>query len=239
VGARRDGEKSGKPFVVGAAAAGMAFVYASAGITDPIPALREEAEATLGQPMGEFAASELWSSLGWAGIATGDLQQAEEDFVRGSSVSSIFTFTERPRLLVGRTLALIGLGRLEEAETVLVEASAFIRDRNLVAAMPLLSWAEGELLVATEAFEAAREPLAAAHEAALEQGRRCTLLPILGVRTRLAALTGDTAAADHYRTAALELIESITNGVVDQTLAEGLRTRWQSDLARRQVGFTS
>jgi class 3 adenylate cyclase/tetratricopeptide (TPR) repeat protein len=237
-GARRSGQRDGKPFVVGAAAAGMAFVYASAGITEPIAGLREEAEASFGMPMGEFLASELWSNLGWAGIATGDLVQAEEDFVRGLGVSSISTFLERPRLLLGRTLALIGLGRLDEAETVLAEARAFILDRKLVAAMPMLSWVEGELLVAGESFDAASEPLAAAHEAALEQGRRCTLLPILGVRTRLAALTGDTAAADHYRTAALELIESITDGVVDQTLADGLRTRWQSDLARRQVGFT-
>lgn len=238
VGARRTGQQFSRSFVVGGAAAGMAFVYAAAGMTDSVPSLRQEALSALQQPAGEYLASDLWANLGWAGMAMGDPVQAEEDFAHGLAASSAASFTARPRLLLGRTTALIGAGRLEEAATVLGEARAFIGDKNLVAAAPLLSWVEGEFLVATEELDAAAEPLAAAHEAALEQGRRCTLLPILGVRSRLAALLGDHQGAEHYRTTALELIEAIVGDIVDQSLAEGLRTRWQQDLARREVGFS-
>lgn len=238
VGARRTGRQYGRNFVVGGAAAGMAFVYASAGMTEPIPALREEALAVLGQPAGEFLASDLWANLGWAGLATGEVVQAEQDFVHGLAASSIVSFTARPRLLLGRTMALIGAGRLTEAASVLDEARNFIAEKRLPASAPLLSWVEGELLVATEAVEEAQAPLAAAHEAALAQGRRCTLLPILGVRSRLAALLGDSQAAEHFRSTATGLIEAIVGDIVDQDLAEGLRSRWHQDLARRQVGFS-
>lgn len=238
VGARRTGQQFGRNFVVGGAAAGMAFVYASAGMTEPIPSLREEALSALQQPAGEFLASDLWANLGWAGMAMGDPVQAEEDFANGLAASSAVSFTARPRLLLGRTMALIGADRLDEAAATLDEARVFIGEKNLLAAAPLLSWVEGEFLVATEEFDAAVGPLAAAHETALGQGRRCTLLPILGARSRLAALLDDHQGAEHYRTTAHELIEAIVGGIVDQDLAEGLRRRWQQDLAHREVGFS-
>jgi class 3 adenylate cyclase/tetratricopeptide (TPR) repeat protein len=235
VEAQRAGRRLGRPFVVGTSAAGMAHVYASAGITEPLASLRDEALTSLQQPSGEFLASDLWAHLGWAGLVSGNVPQAQEDFVRGLGVSSIASFTGRPRLLLGRVMALIGLGGLDDAATVLDEARAFISTRGLVAGVPLLSWVEGEYLMATDRLEEASQPLAIAHESALGQGRRCTLLPILGAGARLATRTGDTESATRHRTAATELIETIVGSIVDQTLANGLRDRWLADLDRGAI----
>lgn len=232
VGAERAGRQLGRPFVVGTASAGMAFVYASAGVTEPIERLRRAALEALQQPSGEFLASDLWAHLGWASLVSGNAAEAEEDFVRGLAVSSIASFTGRPRLFLGRVMTLIALGRVEEAGAVLDEAREFIRGRGLVAGEPMLSWVEGEYLTATADLEEASERLAAAHQSALEQGRRCTLIPILGARTRLATLAGDTEGANRYRATSLELIDTIVGTIVDESLATGLQSRWQADLDR-------
>ena len=232
VGAERAGRQFGRPFVIGTASAGMAFVYASAGVTEPIETLRQAALETLQQPSGEFLASDLWAHLGWANLVSGNAPAAEEDFVRGLTVSSIASFTGRPRLFLGRVMALIAQDRLDEAGSVLDEAREFIRSRSLVAGEPMLSWVEGEYLTATGNLEHASERLAAAHESALGQGRRCTLVPILGARTRLATLTGDNEAAGRFRTTWMELIDTIVNSIVDESLAVGLRERWKADLDR-------
>ena len=236
VGARRAGLQFGRPFVVGTSSAGMAFLYATAGITEPIEALRKQALESLQQPSGEFLASDLWAHLGWAGLVSGEAEAAHEDFVRGLDSSSIASFTARPRLFAGRVMALIALGRLEEAASVLDEFRTFIRSRDLMGAEAVLSWTEGEHLMSSGSLEDAAHPLSTAHELALGQGSRGTLLPILGARTRLAALSGDTETATRYRAAAGELIDTIVGSVVDESLANGLRASWHTDLARAQAG---
>jgi class 3 adenylate cyclase/tetratricopeptide (TPR) repeat protein len=235
VGAQRAGRQFGRPFVVGTASAGMAFVYASAGIIEPLESLREEALMSLRQPSGEFLASDLWAHLGWAGLAAGSVQRADADFENGLTVSSITSFTGRPRLLLGRVMALIALDRFDDATTTLDEARAFIHSRGLSAAAPLLSWVEGEYLIARGRLDEASQPLVVAHESALGQGRRCTLLPILGARTRLATLTGDTEAAGRYRATAVRLIDTIVSSIVDESLADGLRATWHTNLDRGAV----
>ena len=237
-GARRMGEQNGQGFVIAAGSAGMAFVYASAGIHEPLPRLREEALAAQGEPMGEFLANTVWTDLGWANLASGEFSAAAADFAQGLSTSSVTQFIHRARLLLGLALALIALGRLGEATAPLAEARDFILGRGLVVAEPLLSWVESEYHVASERLEAAGHSLATAHEKALNLGRRCLLLPILGTRARLAGAIGDTAAAAQYRTAALELIDTIVAPIVDETLAAGFRSRWTRELDRAEIGFT-
>jgi class 3 adenylate cyclase/tetratricopeptide (TPR) repeat protein len=236
--ARRVGEQNGQPFVIAAGSAGMAFVYASAGIHEPLARLREDALAAQGNPMGEFLANTVWTDLGWANLASGEFSVAADDFARGLSTSSVTQFTHKTRLLLGRALALIALERRDEAQAPLGEARDFIVSRGLVVAEPMLYWAEGEFHVANERLEEANDSLIAAHETALNLGRRCLLLPILGTRARLARATGDMAASTQHRTAALELIDTIVEPIVDETLATGLRSRWTRELDRTEVGFT-
>jgi class 3 adenylate cyclase/tetratricopeptide (TPR) repeat protein len=238
VDARRVGKQRGQAFVVAASSAGMAFVYASAGINEPIARLREEALAALAEPMGEFLANTVWTDLGWAKLASGEFAAAEADFAMGLGTSSVTQLTQRSRLLLGLALALIASGRLGEATAPLAEARDFILGRGLVAAEPLLFWVESEYHVANERLEEAKTSLVAAHEAALNLGLRCLLLPILGTRARLASAIGDALGGNQHRTAALELIDTIVAPIVDETLATGLRSRWTRELDRTEVGFT-
>ncbi|HVR33070.1 MAG TPA: adenylate/guanylate cyclase domain-containing protein [Acidimicrobiia bacterium] len=237
VDAQRIARQSGQNFVMASSSAGMAFVYASAGIPEPLTRLREEALAALASPMGEFLASNLWGDLGWAGLASRDPEQAEADFARGLAASSIASFTERPRLLAGKTLALIALDRLAEAGEVLDEVGEYVRSKGLTAAEPMLAWVEAEYLVAMDDLDGAAERLAVAHESAMSQGRRCLLLPILAARARLAGQTDDSQGAAHHLATGLELIETIVAPIVDQELAAGLRTRWRNELERSEAGF--
>jgi class 3 adenylate cyclase/tetratricopeptide (TPR) repeat protein len=232
VDARRIAAQSGQQFVDGAAAACMAFVYALAGLGSSVPQLREEAISSLEGPLGDFLATTVWSELGWASLVSGDLITAEADLARGLATSSITRFQSRPRLLAGRALALIGLGRLDDVAAGLDELREFIHRHQLTAAEPLASWVEGELLAASGLLEEADTALASAHAGAMEMGQRCMLLPVLGVRSRLAAVSGDGEGAEHHHRAALELIESIVGSIADETLALGLRSHWHDDLER-------
>jgi class 3 adenylate cyclase/tetratricopeptide (TPR) repeat protein len=232
VDARRIAAQSGQLFVDGAAAACMAFVYALAGLRSSIPQLREEAISSLEGPLGDFLASTVWSELGWASLASGDLATAEADLARGLATSSITRFQSRPRLLSGRALALIGLGRLDDASAGLDELREYIHRHQLTAAEPLVSWVEGEFLTASGRLEEADTALTSAHEGAMEMGQRCLLLPVLGARARLAAASGDSDAAEHHRRTAFELIEAIVGSIADETLAVGLRSHWREDLER-------
>ena len=232
VDARRVAGLSGQTFVDGAAAACMAFVYALAGLPASVPQLRQEAIAGVEGPMGEFFGSTVWSELGWAALVSGDFVTAETDLARGLATSSVTRYHSRPRLLAGRALALIKLGRLTDASEVLAEVREFIDRHQLAAAEPLASWVEGEWLAASGRPEEASAALASAHEGALGLGQRCLLLPVLGARSRLAVAAGDRAAADHHRRTALDLIEAIVGSIADETLAVGLRSHWQEDLAR-------
>jgi tetratricopeptide (TPR) repeat protein len=237
-GARRLGEQRGQAFVIAAGSAGMAFVYASAGIHEPLDRLRQEALAAQGTPLGGFMANTVWTDLGWANLASGEFSAAAADFAQGLGTSSVTQFTHKARLLLGRALALVALGRLDEAKAPLAEAREFILGRGLVVAEPLLFWVEGEHHIADGRLEEAGTSLVTAHEKALNLGRRCLLLPILGTRARLAYATGDTAAGAQHRTAALELIDTIVAPIVDETLAAGFRSRWTNELDRTEVGFT-
>lgn len=236
-GARRLGEQTNQTFVVAAAAAGMAFVYASAGIHEPLAQLREEALTAKGMPMGEFLANTVWTDLGWANLASDAHDAADEDLGRGLATSSVTQFTHRSRLLLGRALALIALDRAGEAAFLLAEARDFIFGKGLVVAEPLLYLVEGELHIADGMVDEASKSLATAHEKALSLGRRCLLLPILGARARLAEATGDTAAANQHRAAAHDLIDTIVEPIVDEALASGLRSRWTREIERTDAGF--
>jgi class 3 adenylate cyclase/tetratricopeptide (TPR) repeat protein len=237
VGARRVGEQRGQAFIVAAASAGMAFVYASAGINEPLARLREEALAALAEPVGDFLANTVWSDLGWANLASGDVATAETDFAHGLRTSSVTQFTKKPRMLLGRALALVALGRIDEAHALLTEARDFILVRGLKVSEPLLFWVEGESRLAEGRLEEAGQALVTAHEAAMNLGLRCPLLPILGARARLANATGDAAAGAQHRAAALGLIDTIVAPIVDESFGTGLRARWTRELDRSGVGF--
>src|SRR5690606_9971535 len=131
---------------------------------------------------------------------------------------------------LGKALVLLRQGRHGEMSLLLAEAQDFIRSRHLVTAEPLLSWVEGQALAAAGELAAADAALRTAHDGALSFGQRCTLLPILGARARLAESVGDHHSAARYRTTGVGLIDAILQSIADETLAAGLRSRWQHEL---------
>ena len=109
VAARRSVLDLGMNFFVALASAELAHMYASLRLDEQVTELRSSALEALRAPLGEFLGSSVWAGLGRANLALGEFSGADDDFRSGLEVSSASQYWERPRLLTGRALALIGL----------------------------------------------------------------------------------------------------------------------------------
>jgi class 3 adenylate cyclase/tetratricopeptide (TPR) repeat protein len=236
VEARRVARKSHQGFVASAAAAGMALVYATAGMEEAIAELRGEALSMLEMPVGGLLASSVWVDLGWANLLTGKREEAVSDFDRGLSASSISQFIERPRLLVGRSLAGVAGDDLAGARSDLADAVVFVEQRALTGFDGLIQMVEGALALAEGRLADAESALTAAHRLALESGRRMRVMTTLLALARLAAAAERTNEADEYVTAAQQVVDTIGLGIADVDLRARFTETWTSRLARDNVG---
>lgn len=219
VNSRRRGEQERQDFVAGAAAGGMALIYATAGVGDEVPRLREDALAAIDGPMGEFLASSIWADLGFTSLTLGKYGEAESELASGLNASSTYQFVERPRLLAGRALALALAERPAEAHPPLEEAWSFVRQRGYVAQEPLLRHAEGIVAMAETRYDAAEESLSLAHQAAMDSGQRLLLFQILEARARLARMQGLDDWSQHVESAR-SLVASMAESIADELLRD-------------------
>jgi len=219
VSGRRTADKFGQPFVGGAAASGMAVVYAAAGVSESIPELRDEAERTLAGAMGEFFASTTWANLGFTDLLSGNIEEADTAFSKGLAASSISQFVERPRLLGGKALALLMSDDLEAAGSLLDQAWEFVSEKGFIPFNPLLHLAQGELAMRRHRPDEAEESLILAQQAAMESGQRLMTMRILEARARL-AVGSDSGTAVHHLDMARSAVDAMAMSMADEMLRE-------------------
>jgi len=223
---RRAAEKLGQTFMVGIATSGMALVYATAGMYEPIQGLRAETLEVLDGPLGEFLASSSLADLGFANLLLDDPEQAATDFIQGRAASSLTQFTERPRLLGGLALALTLQGDLDGAEGALEEAAEFAREKSYVPYNALLQYVEGEIQIQRDQPAEAEISLTAAHATSMETGQRLTTLQILQARARLAMQTNNPDQASAHTLSANALVDSIAESIADDDLRGSFESKW-------------
>jgi class 3 adenylate cyclase/predicted ATPase len=216
---KRLADQLGQSFVAGATSSGMALVYATAGVGEPIPELRAEAHGSLDGPMGEFLASTIWADLGFTSLMSGEPEVADTEFSTGLAASSISQFHERPRLLGGQALARIRIGELEGIESLLDEAWTFVRQRSYVTHDPLLHLAQGELEMGRGQFGEADESLVLAQSKAMEFGLRLLTVRVLEARARLSLAAGMGATTPHVETAR-SIVEALAATIADEMLRD-------------------
>jgi class 3 adenylate cyclase/tetratricopeptide (TPR) repeat protein len=221
-----------QPFTAATGSSGMALVYATAGISDEIPALRSEVEESLSGQLGEFLASTALADLGFTSLLLGETRGAETDFTRGLSVSSTTQFIERPGLLVGRALARLGIGDVDGAEDDLVNATAIVEEKRLGLYASRVGLARGRILASKGDLAGAGDALAEAQEHAMTVGQRLTLVQVLGERARLVVAGGDQKEAESHVEAARGVVEAIADGIADEVLRNSFRDKWLGEIAQ-------
>jgi hypothetical protein len=221
-----------QPFTAATGSSGMALVYATAGISDEIPALRSEVEESLSGQLGEFLASTALADLGFTSLLLGETRGAETDFTRGLSVSSTTQFIERPGLLVGRALARLGIGDVDGAEDDLVNATAIVEEKRLGLYASRVGFARGRILASKGDLAGAGDALAEAQEHAMTVGQRLTLVQVLGERARLVVAGGDQKEAESHVEAARGVVEAIADGIADEVLRNSFRDKWLGEIAQ-------
>ena len=226
VESRRIAEKLGQVFLIGAATSGMALIYATAGLVEPIQGLRAETIAGLEGPLGEFLASSAWADLGFVNLLLDDPEQAEADFIQGRAASSLTQFTERPRLLGGLALALTLKGDHGGAESALEEAVEFAREKSYAPYNALLRYVEGEIQIQRDQLAEGEVSLTAAQTMSMETGERLTTLRILHARARLAMQTENPDQASAHARAANTLVDSIAESIADDELRGSFESKW-------------
>jgi class 3 adenylate cyclase/tetratricopeptide (TPR) repeat protein len=232
VDTRRTGDRVGQPFVTAVASSGMALVYGTAGMEDEIPPLRDEVEASLNGPLGDFLASTALADLGFASLLSGQLDSASRDFEAGLAVSSSTRFLEGPRLLAGRALTLIAVDDLTGAASALAEARSIIDEKELAMYEALVGLAEGRLRMGQGDLAGAEANLVRAQENAMSIGQRITQVLILNARAELAQLTGDGELAKQHLGQAHEVVASVAEQIADEQLRTSFVDRWTSDPAK-------
>jgi tetratricopeptide (TPR) repeat protein len=221
----------GQPFTGAAGSSGMALVYATVGLTDEVPGLRGEALDQIHGPIGEFLASTVLADLGWVSWMLGDHVAALGYFTEGLSASSTTQFLERPRLLIGKALAHLEFDDIDSADSDLARARDYVRDKELDLYVAHLDLAQGLLANRREDHDLATQSLSSAKEAALSRGQRIHLLDIEVERARIAARLGDAKGAATSGDSARSVLESIADGIVDETLRASYLERWDRAIA--------
>lgn len=222
---RRIAETTGQSFVAGTAAAGLAAIYATVGMPDEIPALRQQALGMSEGPLADLYASTAWADLGTAELLLGDFAAAEESYTRGLAASSLTQFLERTRLIAGLALTHASQGDVEEAETLLARARAFAADRSFRGGDALLEYVEGELHRAAGRRADAVQALIRAVETATARGQRLLIA---------AAAQALTAVADEprrYEELARETVAQIGEEIIDEEIRTSFLRRWSEPVA--------
>ena len=234
VEARRMAADSQQGFVDGAAAAGLAFVYASLGLFDDANDLRATVVEKLGGPLGELLASGAWADLGFVNLLQERADEAQADLLTALDMPSTSRYFDRPRILSGLALASLQKGDATGAHERLDEARGYIDERNLHGLAGIVHGAAGRVHLATGDPEAAGrefEALAADVDGA----------GMLGVS--IAAHTGlfavATALADTDRAASEEqIVRARIDEVAARMVDESLRSAFVSN-ARKPFEVTN
>lgn len=212
--------------VVAATSAILGHAYSSVGMEGEVEGLRQVALEALQSPLGEFLGSSVWADLGFTNLALGRAALAREDFNAGLEVSSILQFWERPRLLVGLSLALTQLGDHEEASERLDAAEAFVRKKEVRVFDPLLAYGRGRLLLAVGEFTTALATLDEGLQASLAMGLRTWEVQLAAAAAEAASALGDTVAMHGYTDRVRGVIQAIASEIVDQDLRAAMELKW-------------
>ncbi|MGB7858907.1 MAG: adenylate/guanylate cyclase domain-containing protein [Acidimicrobiia bacterium] len=235
VDCRRVADRQGQPFVAVGGATGSALIYAELGMSDPIPELREVAEASFGRPMSDFLASTIWADLGTVSLFEADYERAAESFATGLQVSSTTQYIERPRLLCGQALTAIGLHDIDKAVTALDEAQRIIDDKRLEVYRAHVGHARGLTFLEQGDLEASAVALLEAQQKAMTFGQVLQSMKILKTRAEVAAQIGNTDEATLFRQQAGEAVASMSESIVDETLKRSFLTKETQPDGRRDL----
>lgn len=222
--------ESDVPTFVAMASATLARVYASVGVTARVAELRSTALESVEAPMGGYLASSVWADLGYANLALRRSAEADSDFRMGRGVSSTTQYWERPRLLVGRALALVGEGNHDEAHTCIDQAETFVMEKGVHFYDAHLAHARGEALLDAGKAEEAAAKLSRAVTAANDMGLRVLGVRIAETAARAFRAAGDPETAAEHSARAKADVEAMAGSIVNAELRQSLESAWLAPL---------
>lgn len=213
-------------FFEAVAAAGLARVYATVGMSEAMEETAQSAVEGVSAPLGDYLASTVWAELGYAALAVNDLGAAEGHFEQCLDSSSASKFWEKPRALIGLARVHSRLGNPTPGHAFLDEAQTFLLEKAVRSFDPHLAHARGELVLVEGKPEEAADRLEAAGRLAAEQGCRMLGIEIAGSSARAAAALGDTGAVRRHLDEARKEVREIAASVRDPDLRQALEGSW-------------
>jgi class 3 adenylate cyclase/tetratricopeptide (TPR) repeat protein len=229
---------TGDRSAVGMALSCMGMAYAVCGMRDRQAALRAEAVASLSAPMGGFFASVVWSHLGWTSLLLGEPEQAAADFSVGLGISSVTSFTARPRLLAGAAFAALDRGNAGDAGRLLDEATTFVAERAVRAHDALLAFGAGRLAMLEDRLDDAAAALERGQQLAQDSGQRLLERDVAAARSLVAHAAGDVVSAARHLALAERVSGEVAAAIADSDLRSGFTVRSAAllDTVRPVVG---
>lgn len=211
-------------------AAALVRMYGSLQLAERLPELRSSAVEAIQAPLGNYLASTVWADLGYANLAMGDIDSAEDDFANGLAAVSATQYWEKPRLLIGSALVAKEVGDQDEAHRLLDEAQAFLLEKELRLFDGELNHARGKVLMTEDRHAEALERLSGAFESATDMGLRPLAVQIAVTAAAAATAAGQSDVANSHEETARILAEEVARSVVDEELRTAVETAWLEPL---------
>src|SRR5690606_323315 len=110
---------------------GTTYLEISDRFTDKIAEFHRYAMRLLETPIGVVGGGNAWADLGWCALTLGDVEVAEEMFVKGLNTPTMMMKTQRPRHLAGSALVHLARGDRAEALRLAGEALAYAEEYGM------------------------------------------------------------------------------------------------------------
>ncbi|MBI4219211.1 MAG: AAA family ATPase, partial [Chloroflexi bacterium] len=141
------GRMAGFPFMEAVSLCGLGTDYFQIGqeYREKVMELHNQAKALMEQPLGMAFGAMCWADIGFCYLSLGDVDQADECFVKGLIVPSAPMYLAEPFLIAGRALVALVKGDLAGAERFSLQADATASKHAMKNCEPMLGLVLGRI----------------------------------------------------------------------------------------------
>jgi predicted ATPase/class 3 adenylate cyclase len=180
----------------------------------------DQAEQILAQPAGTVMGAAAWAELGYCALVINDIDRAKSLFHQGLTIPTAMMHLSRPQLLIGSAYVGIVEQRFEESLKHMLEADAFVEERQMKHLAPLVYLATGKVFLAQGKTDEALEQFARSEAFASGMEMRPLVWQAQAEAAKVLSKTDKETEARKKQNQALDTIEEIEELFEDQSLRE-------------------
>jgi predicted ATPase len=170
------------------------------------------------QPSGAAWGSSAWVEMGFCYLAVGEIERAEEYFLKGLTIPTTTMNLLHPRLLVGAANVALAKADFDQAAKLAHDARTYADERGMQDQYPLIVFTHAKILSARGSLDQALEQFNLAEALAQKMNMRPLVWKARAAAGQVLSDTGRSGEADLKRRQAQVVIEEIGTLIEDESL---------------------